>query len=143
MAGERGTQIENARRRVDQSSREFNISLWRIATGKYGPGGVTTELATVTGIPAGSISARVKECGRDYPPGPLVLGCYDTLDDCKYRDAIYHDSASPEARDFFGGISSSSRKRPGAEDARVGRERVTLADGTVKLISIAIDPNRN
>lgn len=132
-----------ARRRVDQSSREFNISLWRIATGKYGPGGVTSELATLTGMKRETIRTRVDQAGRDYPPGPVARGSHDTVNDCAYRDAISLDIASPATREFLQDLNSASRKRPDFEDARVSRERVVRADGTVKLISLAIDLPRN
>jgi hypothetical protein len=113
----------NPLKAVDPSYREFNVALWRIGTGKIGPGGICCELAAITGLSPSAIRGRVTLANRKNPaafqPGGVL-----TPDDRDYCGAVFHPEYSPEARDFLGGISGDQRRDPDHEDSRVSRQRI-------------------
>lgn len=138
MADGPETRVTKARRKVDQNSREFNISLWRIGTGRPGPGGIPAELAALTGFSPESIRSRVADCSKHYPPEPIPSGCYDTASDRRYCAAISRSIGDPETREWLQGITGSQRSTPDHEEPRVSRQRVGG-----KMISITRDLPKN
>ena len=123
-----------ARKNVDQDSRAFAIALWRICHGNPGPGGVTRELANLTGLTPNAIRDRIEYAECNYPPDPIEQGGECTPDDLDYRDAIHRERSDPVTRQFFSETNTINRKRPDREDERVTRQKING-----KLISIARD----
>lgn len=134
---------EKRGRKVDLESREVNIALWHICRGKYDVGGVTRALSMLTGLSEESIRGRVADTEYGYRPEPIPKGSGLTSDDMKYLGRNYGRIKDPAVREFLQGLNGTQRRDPDHEDARVKRQRVTRADGTTKLISLAIDPSKN
>lgn len=139
LAERRGRKSLNA----DPESRRYNQALHRLVRGKYDIGGVCHELSVITGLSPEAIRSRVNEVEYDAPPEPLEPGTGMTGDDLKYFNARYGRIDNPEVREFLQKLNGGQRKDPDHEDRRVARQRIRRADGTTKLISIAIDPSRN
>lgn len=119
-------------RTVDLASRRFNEALWRIINGKCHVGGITHELAAITGLSPEAIRRRVDDI--EYEPAPLDPQEGLTSNDLKYLMKVYKHSDNPVVRDFFRGLSGGQRKDPNHENARVKRQRIGN-----KLISLADD----
>jgi hypothetical protein len=130
------------RRQVDRDSIEYNRALLAIVDGKFPDGGVTIPLSTITGLSMEALRDRAGCAAKGYPPEPLPVGTGLDDDDRARIGVRFARRDDPEFRDWVQGTSGTPRKDPDREDARVRRERVTQADGSSRLISIAIDPDR-
>ena len=73
---------------------------------------------------------------------PLPPGAGLDDDDRERLGVRYARLADPCVRAWLQTVNNGDRKHPDWEDARVARQRVTRADGTTRLISVAIGPKR-